>query len=71
MQRGRPTRVIRLERLDEERLGALPMHFILETLIAADLLGVPAFGQPAVERRKVLARPYLGGMSKTGAQSPT
>jgi len=47
------------------------MHFILETLIAADLLGVPAFGQPAVEQRKVLARPYLGGMSKTGAQSPT
>jgi len=47
------------------------MHSILETLIAADLLGVPAFGQPAVEQRKVLARPYLGGMSKTGAQSPT
>jgi glucose-6-phosphate isomerase len=70
MQRGRPTRVIRLERLDEERLGALLMHFILETLIAADLLGVPAFGQPAVEQGKVLARRYLGQMSKAGAQSP-
>jgi glucose-6-phosphate isomerase len=70
MQRGRPTRIIRLERLDEERLGALFMHFILETLIAADLFGVPAFGQPAVEQGKVLARRYLGEMSKAGAKSP-
>jgi glucose-6-phosphate isomerase len=70
MQRGRPTRVIRLQRLDEERLGALLMHFILETLIAADLFGVPAFGQPAVEHGKVLARRYLGEKSKAGAQSP-
>ena len=71
MQRGRPTRVIRLQRLDEERLGALLMHFILETLIAADLFGVPAFGQPAVEQGKLLARRYLGEISKAGAQSPT
>jgi len=70
MQRGRPTRVIRLERLDEERLGALFMHFILETLIAADLLGVPAFGQPAVEQGKVLARRHLREMDKTGVKSP-
>lgn len=70
MQRGRPTRVIRLERLDEERLGALFMHFILETLIAADLFGVPAFGQPAVEQGKVLARRFLGEMGKAGAKSP-
>jgi glucose-6-phosphate isomerase len=70
MQRGRPTRVIRLDRLDEERLGALFMHFILETLIAADLFGVPAFGQPAVEQGKVLARRYLGEMGKAGAKSP-
>jgi len=67
--RGRPTRVIRLDRLDAERLGALFMHFILETLIAADLLGVAAFGQPAVEQGKVLARRYLGEMGKEGAQS--
>ncbi|HUN48901.1 MAG TPA: glucose-6-phosphate isomerase [Stellaceae bacterium] len=67
--RGRPTRVIRLDRLDPERLGALFMHFILETLIAADLLGVSAFGQPAVEQGKVLARRYLGELGKEGAQS--
>jgi glucose-6-phosphate isomerase len=70
MQRGRPTRIIRLERLDEQRLGALLMHFILETLIAADLFDVQAFGQPAVEQGKVLARRYLGEMSEAGAQSP-
>jgi glucose-6-phosphate isomerase len=69
MQRGRPTRVIRLERLDEERLGALFMHFLLETLIAADLFGVPAFGQPAVEQGKVLARRHLGEMGKAEAHS--
>jgi glucose-6-phosphate isomerase len=56
---GRPTRVIRLERLDEEVLGALFMHFMLETIVAADLLGVNAFDQPAVEEGKVLARQYL------------
>ncbi|HVM81879.1 MAG TPA: glucose-6-phosphate isomerase, partial [Stellaceae bacterium] len=70
MQRGRPTRVIRLERLDEERLGALFMHFILETLISADLLGVPAFGQPAVEQGKVLARRHLREMGRNGVKSP-
>jgi glucose-6-phosphate isomerase len=70
MQRGRPTRVIRLARLDEERLGALLMHFMLETLIAADLFGVPAFGQPAVEQSRLLARRFLGEMRKTGAISP-
>jgi len=70
MQRGRPTRVIRLERLDEERLGALFMHFILETLIAADLLGVPAFGQPAVEQGKVLARRHLREMGGNGVKLP-
>ncbi len=35
------------------------MHFMLETIIAADLLGVNAFDQPAVEEGKVLARRYM------------
>ena len=34
------------------------MHFILETIIAAHLLGVDAFDQPAVEEGKVLAKQY-------------
>jgi len=70
MQRGRPTRVIRLRALNEESLGALFMHFLLETLMAADLLGISPFGQPAVEHGKVLARRHLGAMGKEKAQSP-
>jgi glucose-6-phosphate isomerase len=68
LRNGRPTRVIRLARLDEETLGALFMHFMLETIIAAELLGVDAFDQPAVEEGKILARQYLGEMGRGGAQ---
>lgn len=56
---GRPVRVIRLDRLDERAMGALFMHFMLETILAADMLGIDAFDQPAVEEGKVLAREYL------------
>jgi glucose-6-phosphate isomerase len=62
VRNGRPTRVFRLAALDERSLGALLMHFMLETIVAADLLGVNAFDQPAVEEGKVLARQYLGEM---------
>ena len=66
IRNGRPTRRFELERLDERTLGALLMHFMLETIIAADLLGVDAFDQPAVEEGKVLARRYLAEMGKSG-----
>jgi len=56
---GRPVRRIEVPTLDEAALGALMMHFMLETVIAADLLGVNAFDQPAVEAGKVLTRQYL------------
>jgi glucose-6-phosphate isomerase len=56
---GCPVRTIHVERLDEESLGELLMHFMLETIIAAHLLGVDAFDQPAVEEGKVLAKRYL------------
>ena len=59
---GRPTRIFQLGRVDEATLGALMMHFMLETVIAAHLLGVDPFDQPAVEQGKVLARRYLGEM---------
>jgi glucose-6-phosphate isomerase len=58
---GCPVRTIHLPRLNEESLGALMMHFMLETMIAAHLLGVDAFDQPAVEEGKVLAKRYLAG----------
>jgi glucose-6-phosphate isomerase len=58
---GCPVRTLKLETLDERHLGELLMHFMLETIIAAQLLGVDAFDQPAVEEGKVLAKKYLAG----------
>ncbi|WP_200340287.1 glucose-6-phosphate isomerase [Rhodovibrio sodomensis] len=61
---GRPVRTIDLQELDAYRLGALFQHFMLETAIAADLLGVDAYDQPAVEdgkqRTKALMRDRNG-----------
>ena len=57
---GRPVRVIAADAASPQTLGALFMHFMLETLITADLWGVDAFGQPAVEDGKMRARAYLG-----------
>jgi glucose-6-phosphate isomerase len=51
--------LIALARLDAEALGALFMHFMLETILTARLWGVDPFDQPAVEAGKVLARQYL------------
>jgi len=59
---GRPTRVLRIDRAGAHSVGALMMHFILETILAAHLLDVNPFGQPAVEDGKRLARERLGAM---------
>ena len=56
---GRPLREIVLPVLDEAALGALMMHFMLETVIIALCLNIGPFNQPAVERGKILAREYL------------
>ena len=58
---GCPVRTIHLEHVDERHLGELLMHFMLETIIAAHLLGVDPFDQPAVEEGKILAKKYLVG----------
>jgi len=58
----RPVRVITLPAVDEAAMGGLFMHFMLETILTADLLGVNPFDQPAVDEGKVRARDYL----KTG-----
>jgi glucose-6-phosphate isomerase len=62
---GRPTRVIRIATLDERVMGALMMHYMLETMFAAELWGVDAFDQPAVEEGKVLTRQYLSARRRT------
>jgi glucose-6-phosphate isomerase len=56
---GCPVRTFHMERLDEAALGELLMHFMLETIVAAHLMGIDAFDQPAVEEGKVLAKKYL------------
>lgn len=56
---GCPTRLITLDRLDEYHLGALMMHFMIETILASYLLDVNAFNQPAVEEGKRLAKEYI------------
>ena len=59
IRRGRPTRVIDLRQIDEAAMGAIYMHFILETIVAARMLGVDPFDQPAVDEGKILMRSYL------------
>lgn len=59
VKNGRPTRIIRINQPDEYSIGALMAHYILETILAARLLNVDPFDQPAVEEGKELARAYL------------
>jgi glucose-6-phosphate isomerase len=55
VQAGRPVRTFDLPVLDERSVGALMMHFVLETILAARLVGVDPFDQPAVERATGIA----------------
>jgi glucose-6-phosphate isomerase len=64
-QRGRPIRLIRLGRADERSIGALFMHFMIETILTAFGLGIDPFDQPAVESGKVLARQILSSDERT------
>jgi len=59
-RRGRPVRTMNVTALGARELGGLFMHFMLETILAARLMGVDPLDQPAVEEGKKLARAYLG-----------
>lgn len=54
-----PVRLMQLDVVDEASMGALLMHFMLETLLTAQLMGIDAYDQPAVEDSKIFAREYL------------
>lgn len=56
---GRPVRHIHIDRLDEESLGELLMHMMIETILTGYAMGVDPFDQPAVEEAKILAKKYL------------
>jgi glucose-6-phosphate isomerase len=58
-QAGRPVRIFDIAKPDEEAIGALMMHFMIETILAGRLLGIDPFDQPAVELAKVLSRERL------------
>ena len=64
ISQGMPVRKILLSGLDDYLIGELMMHYMLETVIAAEMLGVNAFNQPAVERVKVTSARNMGRVLK-------
>lgn len=60
-QAGRPVRTFDIPVLDEFAIGALLMHFMIETILTGRALGLDPFDQPAVELAKVLTRERLSG----------
>ena len=56
---GHPVRILRIGDVTETTLGAMMMHFMLETIITAHLMEVDPFDQPAVEAGKIRTRQYL------------
>ena len=56
---GRPVRTFDLPEMNERAIGALLMHFMLETIFAGSLLGIDPFDQPAVELAKKLTKERL------------
>lgn len=61
VQHGRPVRRLRLQasHVDAQMMGALGMHFMLETVIAGYMMGIDPYTQPAVDTGKALMREYL------------
>ncbi len=59
---NRPVRVFEVDGIEEEQLGELMMHFMLETIITGYMMGIDPFDQPAVEQSKILTREYLKSM---------
>ena len=59
---GRPVRTFDLAGLDEKSVGALMMHCMLETVLAARLMGVDPFDQPAVELAKQITRERVAAL---------
>ncbi|CAE7205153.1 mutL [Symbiodinium microadriaticum] len=60
---GRPLRHIHVPVINEFAMGYLFMHFMLETILTAALMGVDPFDQPAVEDGKIRAREGLLAMA--------
>jgi glucose-6-phosphate isomerase len=63
VSRGLPVRTITCAVWDAYTMGALMMHWMLETIFAAELMGINAYDQPAVEEGKIRAKAYLQEMN--------
>ena len=59
MHHNLPVRTLTFDTLDEATLGALAMHFMIETITVGMGLGVNPFDQPAVEDGKKRMRHWL------------
>ena len=59
---GKLVRAFAVERVDEASLGALMMHFMLETILVGFMMEIDPFDQPAVEQGKDLTRKCLAAM---------
>jgi len=62
VRNNRPVRVFEVDGVQEQQVGELMMHFMLETIITGYMMGVDPFDQPAVEQSKILTREYLKSM---------
>ena len=56
---GQPVRQTHMDDLKEKSIGSLIMFFFLETKFASALLGVSPYGQPGVERGKIITQEFL------------
>lgn len=65
MAKGRAVRELLIESVDEQTMGQLLMHFMLETILTAQVLGIDAFDQPAVEDIKILTRAKMAELANS------
>lgn len=71
LNNGQPLRHIHVHTLNELSMGALFAHFMLETLVFAELINVNPLDQPAVDSVKVLAKRFLtDALQNTAQQTP-
>jgi len=59
IEKDNPVRLIEIDSLEEETLGYLMMHYILETITTSYLLNINPFNQPAVEDGKNKTKNFL------------
>lgn len=62
IENGLPVRQLIMDKPAMVNMGALMMHFVLETVLTAHALGINPYDQPAVERGKVLLKRYMMGI---------